>query len=96
MELGAVMGTFRIEVQAVGGHGCQRHVKSGSAVGDCGEPTCVDCIGRRFVKALKDAGASFSTYGGIESVGYAKLTHWPHGHGTVTDDLLSGIRSGEF
>ncbi len=90
------MGTFRVEVQAVGNHGCQRDVKSGGNVRDCGQPGCVDCISRRYVKALKDAGASFSTTGGIEGVGYAKLTHWPYGHGTVNDDLLSGTRSGEF
>ncbi len=90
------MGTFRVEVQAVGGHGCQREIKSGGTTKDCGQPGCVDCISRRFVKALKDAGASFNSNGGIESIGYAKLTHWPHGHGTVNDDLLTGTRSGSF
>lgn len=90
------MGTFRIEIQAVGGHGCQREKKSGEIVSDCGQPGCPDCIGRRAVKALKDAGVFFPKSGGIESVGYAKLTHWPHGHGTVTDDLLTGQRTGNF
>lgn len=90
------MGTFRVEVQAVGGHGCQREIKSGGKVEDCGSPTCVDCIARRFVAELKKAGALFSTTGSIGGVGYAKLTHWPYGHGTVYDDLLTGERKGQF
>lgn len=90
------MGTFRVEVQAVGGHGCQRDIKAWGTVSDCGQPGCVDCIARRFVKAFKDAGAHFDATGSIASVGYAKLTHWPHGNGTVSDDLLTGIRSGSF
>lgn len=91
------MGTFRIEIQASGGHGCQREKKSGEVVSDCGHPTCPDCIARRAVKALKDAGVHFQMENcGVESIGYAKLTHWPHGHGTVSDDLLTGVRTNSF
>lgn len=91
------MGTFRVEVQAVGGHGCQREVKSGETItAPCGHASCPDCLAREFVQKLKAAGCFFNTTGTIEGVGYAKLTHWPHGHGTVSDDLLTGVRSGNF
>lgn len=50
------MGDFRIEVNATGGHGCQRELKDGASVKECGDPNCPDCIARRFVAELpKDA-----------------------------------------
>lgn len=81
------MGQFRIEVTAVGGHGCQRGLKDGEFVGDCGQPGCPDCIARRFVEQLKDSG---------NNVEKAELTHWPGQTSEVRDDLLTGIRSGSF
>lgn len=90
------MGTFRVEVQAVGNHGCQRVVKSGEKVEGCKQPGCVDCITREYVEKLKASGAFFSDTGGRNNIGYAQLTHWPGGHGTVTDDLVSGVRNGNF
>lgn len=91
------MGTFRIEVQGVGGHGCQREVKSGQIVEGCGLPGCPDCLARAFVKQLARAGM-FPSYSTTEpgNLVFAKLIHWPYGHGTVTDDLLTGLRSGNF
>ncbi len=92
------MGTFRIEIQAVGSHGCSREVKSGEVVRRCGDPSCPDCLARDFVKRLKDAGVYFDLGPTNDpgSLAYAKLTHWPYGHGTVTDDLLTGVRRGDF
>lgn len=90
------MGTFRIEIQGVGGHGCQREKKNNELVSDCGEPSCPDCIARRCVAALKSAGVFFQTSGPIEGVGYALLTHWPHQAKSIVDDLLTGHRRGEF
>jgi hypothetical protein len=90
------MGTFRVELQAVGNHGCQREVKDGEKVEGCKQPGCVDCITREYVQKLLAAGASFSTMGQLNNVGYAQLTHWPGQRGTVTDDLLSGVRAGNF
>ncbi len=92
------MGTFRIEIQGVGAHGCQRDVKSGETVTGCGHPSCPDCLARDFVKRLKDAGVFFETGPQTEpgNLSYAKLTHWPYGHGTVTDDLITGVRNGDF
>lgn len=94
------MGTFRVEVQAVGGHGCQREVKDGGTVEGCGSPSCPDCITREFVGKLKASGASFWT-GNPDlpqpnSDGYARITHWPGQSGTVVDDLLTRIRHGSF
>lgn len=81
------MGTFRIEVEAVGGHGCQREIKDGGTVDGCGHPSCPDCMARGFVKDLKEKG---------NSVLSAKLTHWPGDKSEVRDDLLTGVRSGSF
>lgn len=96
------MGTYVVQVEAVGGHGCQREVKEGQAVPGCGMDTCPDCTARRFVADLKRKG---------NSVVKAKLTHWPAFPvpdvplekgtspvftGSVVDDLLTGIRKGNF
>jgi hypothetical protein len=92
------MGTFRIEIQGVGGHGCQREVKSGEKVtADCGSAYCPDCLARAFVKSLADKGM-LGQYPTTDpgSLVYAKLIHWPYGHGTVTDDLITRVRSGNF
>ena len=92
------MGTFRIEIQGVGGHGCQREVKSGSKVEGCGQLGCPDCMARSFVKKLVDLGMmpTYATSNEPGMITFAKLIHWPYGHGTVTDDLLTGIRNGNF
>ena len=44
------MGDFRVTVDGVGNHGCQRELKDGAIVAECDDPTCVDCKARRFVK----------------------------------------------
>jgi hypothetical protein len=92
------MGNFRIEIQAVGGHGCSRDVKSGGKVEGCKSPTCPDCLAREFVQKLKAAGVYLEQHPTTEPgcLTYAKLVHWPYGHGTVTDDLLTGVRNGDF
>lgn len=81
------MGDFRIEVNATGGHGCQRELKDGSEVGDCGQPSCPDCLARRFVRDLKNQG---------QMVKDALLIHWPNSTPTIVDNLVSGKRSGSF
>ena len=91
------MGTFRVEVQAVGGHGCQRDIKDGGTVDGCGQPNCPDCITRRYVNELKAvANVSFSPGGGRNTDAYATITHWPGQRGVVVDDLLTRIRTGSF
>lgn len=82
------MGDFNIEVNATGGHGCQRTVKDGQQVQNfCGSTSCPDCIAREFVRSLKRAG---------NMVRDAVLTHWPGTAGEVKDDLLTGTRKGNF
>lgn len=81
------MGNYRVEVEAVGGHGCQRAMKGGQAVLGCGLSNCPDCIAREFVAELKRKGNSIVS---------AKLTHWPGQTSQVSDDLLTGIRTGSF
>jgi hypothetical protein len=90
------MGDYRITVEATGGHGCSRKTKSGEKVEPCGERYCPDCAARQFVLDLEDRG---------NNVRLAKLEHWPvpGAAGTTRtenpgpiDDLLTGIRSGQF
>jgi hypothetical protein len=81
------MGTFNVQVTAVGGHGCQREVKGGSEVYGCRNMNCPDCITREYVERLQRTGANVSE---------AKLTHWPGQPGQVVDDLLTRKREGSF
>ena len=81
------MGDFRIEVNATGGHGCQRGLLSGSVVKPCNSPGCPDCIARKFVEQLKAAG---------HTVKDALLIHWPNGDPTIVDNLVTGKRTGSF
>jgi hypothetical protein len=81
------MGQYRIEITAVGGHGCQREIKDGGTTYGCGRIGCPDCEAREFVRRLQSKGQS------IES---ATLTHWPGQVSEVTDNLLSGERKGSF
>ena len=82
------MGLFRVEVEAVGGHGCQRNIKDSQQLQNyCGSPSCPDCAAREFVRDLKRKGAS---------VQKATLTHWPGTDTEVQDDLMIGTRKGSF
>lgn len=82
------MGRYRIEIQAVGGHGCQREVKDGATITDrCGNASCPDCLARSFVEDLRALG---------ENVEGAKLIHWPDEPSQVIDDLVTGVRQGSF
>lgn len=81
------MGQYRIEIIAVGGHGCERGITDGQTSPGCQRMGCPDCEARRFVRQLQTQG---------NSVEKAELTHWPGTAGEVRDDLLSGRRTGNF
>lgn len=82
------MGDFRVEVDATGGHGCQRTVKNGLTLQNyCGNPSCPDCIAREFLRSLKRAGTHIRG---------AVLRHWPDTATEVKDDLTNGLRTGNF
>lgn len=81
------MGDFRIEVNATGGHGCQRELGDKSLVEGCGQPGCPDCLARKFVADLKASGNSIKD---------ALLIHWPNSSGTVVDNLTTKMRGGSF
>lgn len=95
------MGDFRVVIEAIGGHGCMREVGDGGFVMGCNRPGCPDCIAREAVRRLQRSGAQ---------IHQAKLVHWPADfvHPTpgvtthyskeneVTDDLVTGKRSGSF
>jgi hypothetical protein len=81
------MGNFRVEVEFVGGHGCQRENKDGSLVYGCGHRNCPDCTAREFVAELKRNGNIPVS---------AVLRHWPGTETEVVDDLLTRVRKGNF
>lgn len=70
------MGDFRITVNAVGGHGCERETKDGGKVYGCGRMNCPDCITAKYVAELARAGAMVKD---------AAIEHWPGTDGQVTD-----------
>lgn len=81
------MGNFRIEIEAVGGHGVLRHIKQGEIIpyGDA-HPNEPDVLAVRFVHEFKKSNNVLS----------AKLVHWPDTT-PIVDDLLTGIREhGDF
>ena len=88
------MGEFRVTVMATGNHGCQRGKSGTDIINGCGEPSCTDCITRRYLTALKASGAI---------VQEAYILHWPGSHlrtdglsGEVLDNLLVERRLGRF
>lgn len=86
------MGDFRIVVEALGGHGCQREKGDGETVIGCDRPGCPDCTAREMVRRLKRAGTQ---------VKVARIEHWPADlgydpEGQIVDNLLTGVRTGEF
>jgi hypothetical protein len=82
------MGTFKIEITAVGGHGVDRAKKDGEIVDFNAEGEfSPDAIAKRFVSELKRFGSN---------VERATIIHWPGDPSEVKDDLLTGIRKGNF
>jgi hypothetical protein len=73
------MGDFRIVVDAVGGHGCQRTVGAEGEVYGCGSMTCPDCLVTEFIQKLRLSGASVKA---------ARIEHWPGEPGAVTDEYM--------
>ena len=81
------MGNFKIEIEAVGGHGVLRDVKQGEVIdyakAGASEP---DVLAKRFVEE----------FGKTNNVLSAKLTHWPDTT-PIIDDLKTGVREhGDF
>lgn len=62
------MGDFRIVVEAMGGHGCDRKAAEGDEVRGCGREDCPDCVFARFVSNMQRAGIRPDV---------ATFTHWP-------------------
>lgn len=70
------MGDFRIEIEATGGHGCDRDAKEGMQVHGCGRMGCPDCELRRFLNSPGFKGTLKS----------ARLVHWPGQTTEVVDE----------
>lgn len=74
------MGNFLLEIEAVGGHGCQREVKDGGVIlTPCGGASCPDCAFVAFVDQLKKSS---------NNVLRAAITHWPATATTVYDAVV--------
>lgn len=77
------MGNFKIEIEAVGGHGIQREIKQGERIDYSAtyghEP---DAMAAAFVRDLACKN---------NDVLYAKLVHWPTSS-PIVDNLLTGTR----
>lgn len=83
------MGQFRLEISAIGAHGCDRKARTGEKLFNrCGKFGCADCMAYDFVQSLRVKG--FTVEG-------AKFTHFPGARQEVIDDLLVNERKlGEF
>lgn len=72
------MGLFRLELEATGGHGCQRNKKDGEMITNCRRTDCPDCVIEEFVVKMS------SMFGGTK----AKLIHWPGDPSEVVDEYV--------
>ena len=78
------MGNFKIEINAVGGHGDDREAMPGDLL-TFSHDKSPDKRAFDIAQQLKDAG--FFSNGGS-----AQLIHWPGEPGEVVDDMLTGKR----
>jgi hypothetical protein len=87
------MGTFNINITAVGGHGCDRKAKQGEKLyARCGRFDCPDCMAHELVQRMRQRGMF-----GNSSQDSAVLTHWPGEPSEVQDDMLKNERvKGQF
>lgn len=86
------MGNFKIEIEAVGGHGDFREVKQGEALPQYGATTAERGVGTPDHMA-RDFVAEFAKHSNVLS---AKLIHWPDTT-PIVDNLLTGVREhGDF
>lgn len=81
------MGNFKIEIEAVGGHGVLRDIKQGEAIPyDKAHASEPDVLAKRFVEEFAKTNSIVS----------AKLTHWPDST-PIIDNLQTGVREhGDF
>lgn len=82
------MAAFRIEIEADGGHGCDRRSGESQHVHGCRKMDCVDCELRRFLEHLRVKN--------LARISVAKLIHYPGEAHQVIDDLVTGKRHGRF
>jgi len=71
------MGDFRIEINMVGGHGCDRTAKEGGAISGCQRIGCPDCEAKRCVEFLMRHSNSLKSM---------TITHWPDTPSQVVDE----------
>ncbi len=70
------MGDFRMTIEGVGGHGCDRNAKQGQQLTSaCGKMDCPDCAFAEFVAKMKRIGTVYK----------ATMHHWP---ADMTDHVL--------
>ena len=85
------MGNFKIEIEAIGGHGDFREVKQGEQL-----PPYQDAPGTTWSSPDRDAREFVATFAKANNVISAKLIHWPDTT-PIVDDLKAGVREhGDF
>jgi hypothetical protein len=78
------VGQFRLEISAIGAHGCERKAHQGDKLYNrCGKFGCADCMAYDFVQMLRVRGFT------IEG---ARFVHFPGASQEVIDDLLVNER----
>ncbi len=82
------MGNFKIEIEAVGGHGFSRETKEGERIPyESAHENDPDRLAREFVQSLATKGCN---------VVFAELTHWPEST-PIVDNLATATRGpGDF
>lgn len=82
------MGNFRVVINAVGGHGQDREKKNGEIVDfEKGGKFTPEMIALAAVDLFREKGNTIVS---------AEIIHWPGEESEVKDDLLTGIREGNF
>lgn len=72
-----IVGAFKIQVDAIGNHGCQRERVDGDTVYGCGSMNCPDCLTSEYIAKMRRAGVLMTS---------AVITHWPGQPTQVTDE----------
>jgi hypothetical protein len=76
------VGNFKIEIEAVGGHGIQREVKQGETIDyAAADPKYPDAMAAAFVRDLARSNNVLS----------ARIVHWPDSS-PIVDNMLTGKR----
>jgi hypothetical protein len=78
------VGKFRIEIEAAGGHGCERDQGDGKQFRGCQRMGCPDC------EALEFFEVALRRYSNVSG----RIIHWPDEPSEVRDEFVNGNPGG--